>query len=272
LFAGTSTGAIQACCLASGRYSAAEISQFYTEHGNTIFPPANSLLKWGRWWLGAKHDHRPLEGLLQKFLIDADGKVLTMQDAVKPVICETFEWSSDRPIRLSNWEHPGMPMWVACRASSAAPTYFRPADVSLNGQEPVCLIDGGMDCNNPGVDAFAHLVLTDHVPDSDIAVISIGTGRPRRFTSTREIMGMRLIQMLPKIFNTAMSTERTSQQLRVLGDRYVEIDCDLPDGISAAMDDGSPEQMQSLAQVAAAHISRHPEQFDRAVGLLEKSR
>lgn len=274
LFAGTSTGAIQACCLASGLYSAKQLSQFYTDHGETIFPPAWEVTKrWRRWWSGCMYDHRPLEELLQQFLQkpDGSGEPLLMGDVVKPVICETYEWTTDRPVTLTNWTHSTLPMWQACRASSAAPSYFEGAEVSLNGQEPVFLVDGGMDCNAPGVDAVAHLYLNDGVPLSDMAVISIGTGRPRKHTSIEKLRGAPLVKRLPKIFNTAMSTERTSQQLRVLEDRYVEIDCDLADGVDASMDNGSPQQMRSLAQEAAAFIDRNPGPFERAVELLKRA-
>jgi patatin-like phospholipase/acyl hydrolase len=269
VWAGTSTGAIQACCLASGRFMADELVGFYREHGAGIFQ--RNWLTPVRYLLGAKYPHAYLEQQLRKYLHDGRGRLLTLDEGTAPVLCEAFDVNVKRPVTLSSWDFPSMTMLDAARASSAAPTYFRPHLVSYRGNgQKNALIDGGLECNHPGADAYAWLRQKEPGA-TDIAVVSIGTGKRTRVLSNQRALRMTLLGWAKESLAIAMHTERTSNMLAAaLQQRYAEIDCELVDGASDDMDDASPKNLEALEHLARAHVARHPAQFDRAVEILKK--
>lgn len=55
-----------------------------------------------------------------------------------PVLFRSYTNGLERP------EMPGIKIWEAARATSAAPAYFKP--LILNGKE---FLDGGLQANNP---------------------------------------------------------------------------------------------------------------------------
>lgn len=265
MFAGTSTGAIQACCLVTGKYTAAQMVGFYRHHGAGIFQK-----NWAtgfRYLMGAKYDHAYLEETLQNYLQER-GHYLTMGEAKKPLMCEAFDVNVKRPLTLSSWDTPNLPMWQAARASSAAPTYFRPAVISVNGgRSSSC--DGGLEANNPAADAYAQLRARNPKAD-DIAVISLGTGKRTRYTSDETAAKWNLLQWVPEVLAISMHTERIGTMMSAaLKEKFVEIDCELIEGASDDMDNASPENMEALERLARVHIARQPESFDRATQLLK---
>jgi len=65
----------------------------------------------------------------------------------------------------------------ACRATSAAPTYFEPAHVDLDGGVRT-LVDGGVFINSPAVSAYAEAIKL--FPGEDFQLLSLGTGELTR--------------------------------------------------------------------------------------------
>src|SRR5690606_23131848 len=100
---------------------------------------------------------------------------LPMRSALKPVMVSTYDLHNRKPrfLKSFNPEHYTLPMWMAARATSAAPTYFEPADIPIESGRSV-LVDGGVFVNNPAASAYAEAVRG--WKDEDILVISLGTG------------------------------------------------------------------------------------------------
>ncbi len=184
-FAGTSTGAIIAACLAIGM-SASEIRTFYVASGKDMFDKA-FLLKRFRY----KYEDDKLAEKLQEVF----GKRTTLGgNRLKTLLMMVMRnASTDSPWPVCN--NPGakynrldrpdcnlnIPLWQLVRASTAAPVYFPPEVVRVGSKEFI-FVDGGITtCNNPAFQAF--LIATTEpynlrwaTGEEKLLVVSVGTG------------------------------------------------------------------------------------------------
>jgi len=85
------------------------------------------------------------------------------------------------PYTFRTWETAKTPshnccIWEACRATAAAPRFFKPISIGdHNLQEEY--VDGGLGCNNP-VKTLLKEAATEFGPEARIScIVSIGTGR-----------------------------------------------------------------------------------------------
>jgi len=99
-------------------------------------------------------------------------------------------------------------IWEACRATSAAPTFFAPlmfSDPETGKQRS--LIDGGIVYNNPV--SLVHLESQDLWPNTTPLLISIGTGRKQEI----ELKGA-AFEILKKLVEMATETEATHNKFK----------------------------------------------------------
>jgi predicted acylesterase/phospholipase RssA len=186
LVAGTSTGGILALGLtkpaATGggpAYAAADLLRLYVDRGAEIFPP--SLVRKIR-SLGGLADVRYPAGPIEALMRDRFGTTM-LSEALVEVVIPSYDLSAPRPFffkrsysqERDSWN---VEMWKAARATSAAPTYFEPAQLpAFEDEGDHALVDGGLFANNPTASAYADAVAL--WPGAvEIHVVSIGTGRP----------------------------------------------------------------------------------------------
>ena len=95
------------------------------------------------------------------------------------------------------------PIWQACRATSAAPTFFPPMEI---GNPPVAYVDGGMGYNNP---IRALIEETSHMWPSDRigCIVSIGTG----VLISRDV-GRTIKPLFDKLTEMATDTEKLARE------------------------------------------------------------
>ncbi len=184
-FAGTSTGAIIAACLALGM-SASEIRTFYVASGKEMFDKA-FLLKRFRY----KYEDEKLAEKLQQ--VFEKGTTLG-SDRLKTLLMMVMRnASTDSPWPVSN--NPGakynctdrpdcnlnIPLWQLVRASTAAPVYFPPEVVRVGNKEFI-FVDGGITTyNNPAFQAFLMATAEPYnlrwpAGEEKLLVVSVGTG------------------------------------------------------------------------------------------------
>ena len=123
-------------------------------------------------------------------------------------VCVTSE-KLGRPFRFRSYESSwdvvdDCPIWQACRATSAAPTFFPPMEI---GRPPTAYIDGGLGYNNPIRALFDE---SSHVwPDRKIGCIaSIGTGVP----VFRDI-GRTIKPLFESLKDMATDTEKVTREV-----------------------------------------------------------
>jgi patatin-like phospholipase/acyl hydrolase len=188
MVAGTSTGAILACGLASGR-TPREIIQLYEEKGPSIF----RTMPWKRIpVLGFLFSSKYGSSRRKKALEETFGSA-KLEDLTKHVIISTFllDDSFDPKPHLSKPGEKSKPRWKAKFFHN-----LRPVDGTYYGGESVVdvvmrssaaplffpiyqhYVDGGVVANNPSVCAFAQ-VLDAKTPialGKRIQILSLGTG------------------------------------------------------------------------------------------------
>jgi predicted acylesterase/phospholipase RssA len=189
LIGGTSTGAIIATLLALG-YETEEIEGMYRTLGPKIFENKYSIWNPSEWskLIRAAFDPRPLEEELNRILGD---RTLGSPD-LKTGLCivakradtfSTWPMHNNPDGKYYGGEHPNSALKLVdlVRASTAAPSYFKPHLVHLGDQE-AAFIDGGVSmANNPAWQLFLLATLKGYrfdwpVGEDKLFIVSVGTG------------------------------------------------------------------------------------------------
>jgi patatin-like phospholipase/acyl hydrolase len=177
------------------------------------------------------------------------------------------------------------PMTVVGRATSAAPTYFKPEDVSpsapatrggagtgtgtrtgagASDSSDYVLVDGGTFANNPAMCAYAEAV-RNH-PGADVLIVSLGTGRLTESISYRQAKHWGLIQWAQPLLGVIMdgASAAIDYQLdELLGsDRGHFRFQTLLEGASDSLDDVSASNIAGLRTCAERLIERDTPRLD----------
>ncbi len=124
------------------------LEKLYLNHGKEIFPKNQGRLF--SQIFTDKYDSEPLERYLKKTFGN-----LSLKEAVVPLLLMTYDVANGRPFPLSSRDSHDFLFWEAGRATSAAPTYFKPAYLFDRQEETMqTLIDGGLIANNPSLFAY----------------------------------------------------------------------------------------------------------------------
>ncbi len=272
-FAGTSTGGIIALALnvpdKDGKplYTAEQLADLYRQRGSQIFD--RTFIKRivsGAGWVDEQFDHRPLNRILQEYF----GAALPMRSALKPVMVSTYDLHNRKPrfLKSFNPEHYTLPMWMAARATSAAPTYFEPADVPIESGRSV-LVDGGVFVNNPAASAYAEAVRG--WKDEDILVVSIGTGSETdRYDYGAAQTWGRLEWVAPLIHLVfdGVSDAVDYQMKQMLGNRFVRLQVALQYADSD-LANATSDNVKRLEADAQRLIAAHNVEIDQVCHLLQ---
>jgi predicted acylesterase/phospholipase RssA len=189
---GTSTGGIIALGLSAATsngapmYAVDDLLELYETQGNVIFQ--SSLFRKGIF--RSRYNHVGLERLLlEKF-----GN-LTLSDTRTKVAVTSYDMEHAKPFIFSSEraranDNDNFFMKDAARATSAAPTYFAPAEIYSQADTdkdfPLHLIDGGVIANNPALLGYT-IAHTDFPEADEFIVVSIGTGDGRRSLQRKSI-------------------------------------------------------------------------------------
>jgi len=184
LICGTSTGGLIALGLGLGK-SAAEIRDFYLNHGDSIFPNGwlarhiRSLFQ----IVGPKYDHAVLEKHLKDFFrlpggpphrqptLGASSVALLIPSARAVDACPTVLKTRHRENFVIDHRRPA---WRVGLATAAAPVYFK-ASADPDGND---FIDGGIWANCPVLVGVVEAMSVFGQSPGNIEVLSIGTTRP----------------------------------------------------------------------------------------------
>lgn len=200
LIGGTSTGAIIAAGLAIG-YEVRRLQELYQTLADDIF----RRKPWRRGLVFAKYRHRPLGRILEREF----GEFTLGDERLRTgLMITTKRWDTASPWVLHN--HPRGPYFGAgapcesdpvpnrcynlaqiVRASTAAPTFFRPEMIEIARGEEGRFVDGGVTPhNNPALQLLLLATLNGHgfrwpTGESKLLLISVGTGaKERKMTAT----------------------------------------------------------------------------------------
>jgi patatin-like phospholipase/acyl hydrolase len=229
MYAGTSTGGMIAAALSFG-IPIGDIIQFYKDWGPRIFKKRFGY-RYARLLFTNRYSAKALHEGLREVFGDAH-----LSDLKTPVLIPSIDYLSRQLFFFH--ENKNYSIYDACRATSAAPTYF-PA---YQAQGHVW-IDGGLVSNNPAEDAyFAARKLWGDVP---LEIISIGF--PKGSLSHRKKFPKYTLMMIDDLVSVpmAVSQNRPNKTLPGLpGVTYKRIELSISEPLR--MDDTSEHSINVL--------------------------
>ena len=271
LCVGTSSGGITTLGLAqqdeTGRpkYPAHDLAAFFENSGAKIFEKTvwRNIRSAGG-VIDELYSAKPLEGALRKYY----GRT-RLGDTLGSTMVTTYDIEARRTLFLKSWhpDHEAVLCRDAARATSAAPTYFEPALIRVQGQARA-LVDGGVFVNSPVVSAYAEALKL--YPGEPLLVVSLGTGelvRPIPYESAKD-WGQAgwVMPLLDCMFDGA--TKAANHQMRMfLGDMYFRLQVSL-DEANDDMDDASSTNIDNLKRIADRLILENQKALDRLLLLL----
>jgi patatin-like phospholipase/acyl hydrolase len=285
VIAGTSTGGLIAAGLcapdAKGapRYSVEDVLGFYTGDCREIFH--RSPLWEVESLDGMSLPKYPADGM-EGFLLERFGD-LELKDAVRLLVLVTYDLAKRRPMVFSSARAKEDPsrnflMRDACRATSAAPTFFPPAFVASLGGENREFVDGGVCANDPTLPAFVEADL--QFPDRPVLIVSLGTGRlnqPLEGAGTRNWGAAQWALHILDVLTNGQSgmSEACLEHLMATRERagssYLRLQPEVPPGLGR-MDDTSDENLRGLQEVTRRYCAEQSSRLDSLAAALARAR
>jgi patatin-like phospholipase/acyl hydrolase len=275
--AGTSTGGILACALTrrgpDGRplFTAEDLAGIYVEEGPRIF--RRSLLKRifsFEGWIDERYEDDGLDATLRRYLGDA-----LLSDALTDVLVTAYDIHDRfafffRSQRARNDPAYDFPLVQVARATSAAPSYFEPAEVTDRaGARTYPLIDGGVYAVNPSMCAYADVVAAGRADRLEL-MLSLGTGAHTRAYTFEEARDWGQLgwarPALDMVFDGVADTIEFEAGT-LMGDRYVRLQTVL-DLASDDLDDASQSNLADLRTEAERLIAASASELDRVCAIL----
>ncbi len=191
LIGGTSTGSIIAAGLAIGM-SVDQLVTLYMDLGGKIFGQKNN------WWNPLETFQFLKAGYSEKELAEnlhaAFGNMTLGSPEIKTGLCivaKRADTNSTWPLinhpkgkyfDTADGKNKNIPLWMAVRASSAAPTYFVPQMIDVGDGQRAAFVDGGVSmANNPSLTLLMVATLKGfpfgwEMSEDKLTVVSVGTG------------------------------------------------------------------------------------------------
>jgi len=250
-FAGTSTGAIIATCLAWGM-SVAEIEALYINRAAEMI----AREAWYRRWK-ARYRSESIASFFREAFCEEDHSPALLgtrkfydEDRLKYLLVVMRNATTGSPWPISNnprakYNAPenvennlNIPLWKLLRASTAAPTFFPPESIQVGAHRHL-FVDGGVTpYNNPALIAFlmatlpAYRMEWETGPDR-LQLVSVGTGSVRTVLAKQQAERIHLIDQLQFVVPSLLESVALEQDLvcRILGTCHFggEIDSEIGD-------------------------------------------
>lgn len=271
LCVGTSSGGIIALGLAQAdesgkpKYTAHDLSDFFEKSGAKIFQRTvwRNIRSAGG-VLDERYSARPLEAALRKYYSDTP-----LGNTLGSTMVTSYDIEERRTLFLKSWhpDHETVLCRDAARATSAAPTYFEPAYIDVQGNQRA-LIDGGVFVNSPVVSSYAEALKL--FPGEPLTVVSLGTGELIRripYESAKDWGQAGWVMPLIDCMLDGASKVANHQMRMFLGDRYFRLQVTL-DEANDDMDDASESNMQNLKRIAARMIEENRSTLDKILSVV----
>lgn len=193
---GTSIGGILALGVVHPSFEVHGLTDLLKDNGLSIFPPVSDtrINVDGTGWfkplikgvknifgyaktesmnlIACRYDHEPLEKLLKSNF----GEV-TVENALSDFLITTCSVQGS-PRAYTKDTDREVKFWELGRATSAAPTYFKPFPMPSEqpGFQNVKLVDGGIWMNNPSILVAGRIMKKNNISLENLHILSMGTG------------------------------------------------------------------------------------------------
>ena len=250
--AGTSTGALIAAALAAG-VSAKRILEIYTQRADEIFTPPKFIADAKRFIDGYSYDPANIKKVLDSEF-SAAAKWVVNDSPVRLLITakgiNNHAWYFVRDNPKNAKTTGGLSLVDCAVASAAAPTYFSPWTIDINGT-PTVLVDGGVGVTgDPVYQACVEAFYYDDFTPADTRVVSLGTGFfPQCNTVPKGLVGW--VEWTIDALLDAPEEQQPELVRRHFPDIMQRFDWQLPQAIDMA-DTSSIPELVAIGQKAAA--------------------
>jgi uncharacterized protein len=225
---GTSTGAIIATCLAVGK-SVDEIRGFYRENSAAMFAPAG--------WLSRIRNKFTAKNLAERLRAELGAETKLGDDSIRTLLMVVLRnATTDSPWPVSNNPRAmfnsrdyascnlEFPLWQLVRGSTAAPTFFEPEEIVVEGHRFV-FVDGGVTTfNNPAFQLFLMATAAPYrlcwpTGEDQMLLVSVGTGGAAAANQSLTPTQMHLLYYVLSIPGALISAAMNQQDMlcRVFG-------------------------------------------------------
>lgn len=289
MMSGTSTGGIIVLLLNTPdvnkkpKYRASDVVSLYQNLGSSVFHQSWwQYLTTCNGWLSEKYPTDALKLNLEKFYGNC-----RLRDTLTNIIIPAYDISKDDNVFFKSDKAKqdlarDFYFKDIARATSAAPTYFKPAQIQdIFRQEKYTLVDGGLALNNPTMSACVH-ALKLFGRDNDFLVVSIGTGTNNPVTpgklsfEGKDIRYGGKLEWAPDIVSVMMNAtnEVVDYQMEEIfkGDqgakKYHRFQV-LLDAHHTAFDNASPENIKALEDYAKELIQKNQADLKEIAHLLD---
>lgn len=282
IIAGTSTGGLIALMLSAPdgngtpRYTAEDVQRIYSTLGSRIFDqPFSHLLGSLNGWIDEKYPAQNLEDVLKEYLGDVH-----LRELLTYVVVPAYEIVHNKLVYFTTHGARETPFadfyaWEAARATSAAPTFFAPAQIrNAAEQKTYTFVDGAIAAQNPTFDALIH-ALKLFGKDNDFLIVSLGTGV--NFGDPEIEFGGKLEwieKIVPLLIGASEETVSSQVEKLFAGDpsrEYYRFQVTLLDSMKVELDDARPENIKMLQGIGEWLIQRHRLNLDRIIEILDNS-
>lgn len=282
-FAGTSTGGILTCLYLcpdyknSNRplYSAQDAVNLYTKNSNLIFKrnlrqkiiSINGLIE-------EKYDGSKLEILLKQYF-----KKIKLSELLKPCLIPSYNiftrdthfFTQHDAKRSAAYDYY---LYDVTRGTSAAPTFFEPAQVTSMSGVSYPVVDGGVFANNPALCAYAEVC--DHfkeenrnITTADLFIVSIGTGSKKQSYNYNKAKGWGELGWVQPVIDIMMSgaSETIDFQLKKIfgaannSKNYYRFNPDIGDA-DTTMDNASNKNLNALKEAGIVSAKRYDAELE----------
>ncbi len=266
LIAGTSTGGLISLSLScesslkhmDGQLDLDSLMETYLTMGDEIFKPKASILGL-RQMVEDKYSSTNIQKLVQRWF-----GARPMDTAKVPTLIMAYDISNGQQQMIRSYaDEADYPVWVAARATSAAPTYFSPCE--YDGK---LLVDGGVVANNPAI--YAYFEARRLYPEcKSFHILSLSTGgsyHTMTIESTRGLMNW--AEQVSPMYSTAQK-RTTDFVLEGLSDvEYIRIDDALSEPVK--MDETNPMVLDRIKTETENNVLKHEEELRKlAISLIE---
>lgn len=280
LVTGTSTGAILGATYItpndSGglRYGATDALDLYLDHGAEIFErSALRLLTTLGGMLAARYSSQPLRRILRNHFGDVQ-----LSGLAKPCCFIAYDIERRCPRIFKQhtvaYAKKDYHVYDVLTASSAAPTYFKPARIVGTHENaiPETFIDGGLVSNDPALVAYSEAIKFPNIRGiKDMLIFSLGTGVQHETYTHKDVKGFGPLRWTHPILNIALDggPQMTEYHLRAIDDTSTGTNVFRlqPKLYNAehAMDDVSAENLAALVDAGNRNADRYNAMLDQIV-------
>lgn len=259
LISGTSTGGLITLALTcdsalphtdyngSSQIDLQALLKNYMTMGKEIFQAQTSIFGL-RQFVSDKYYSTNIQNLCQRWF-----GVRTMDSAKVPTMIMAYDLSKGRQKIITSYSSgPSCPVWIAARATSAAPTYFSPIEYAGD-----LLVDGGVIANNPALYAYFEAKML--YPDCQkFHMLSVSTGGAHHTMALDSAKGlMNWAEQVSPLYSNAQKRTTDHVMERLMDVDYIRIDDPLPEPVK--MDETNPVTLQYIKSQAqlTADKNRH---------------